>query len=71
MDYTFILKLIKREPLTDSEITRILEDMCSAHHGCCDYNCLILQEELFDRKTSDCPYFYNGFKMLEDLRRKI
>ena len=72
MDSTTLRKLVRKEEITDEDIARELSAICEHEHSHClgGSDCpmieLLTEEQI---KSCTCPYFKNGRKMLEALRR--
>lgn len=63
---TILVKLIKKEEITERDIADALYDICDREHGGCNSACPVY-EKLQDYRLCDC--FKNGTAMLKFLRK--
>lgn len=68
---TVLRKLIRGESVSDEDLEEALYEMCDNEHASCNEYCLIYSEVLNPErdKSVGCPYFKDGKKMLEALRK--
>lgn len=73
---SLLLKVIKREEITDEDIEEELYDVCEREHHSCNSDCLVyLVNGNCHPDTKDgnygCDCFKNGNAMLEFIRSKL
>ena len=71
-----IIKLIKKEPITDKDIANELEEICWNVHASCDTNCPVFRLNgnkipVDDDSRYGCSCFKDGEKMLNFVKSKI
>ncbi len=68
---TLLKKTINKEEIIDKDIEDELFEVCDREHASCNNECPVYEKFCPDKSQSwECPYFKNGKKMLEALRRK-
>jgi hypothetical protein len=73
MNNELLLKLIKKEEITEEEIANECYEMCDYIHASCDDSCLIYEKfcgiPREDDENGGCEFFKNGTKIMKELRK--
>ena len=68
-----LMKIIRKEEITDEDLAEELFDICSSVHSSCNNDCpvyLINKGIPWNKDYETCIYFKLGNKMLEFIRSK-
>ena len=70
-----ITKLIRKRPVTESDLKDVLYDICDTEHSSCNSNCPVYEanggEPLWNPKHTDCQCYRDGGKMLAFLTNNL